>query len=307
VALWEHPGIHLVYPTPTQGTGESEDGDVTDIARVLDEKRLDAFAKYRFSRKASIRIARARATIARAASKPFESPFDVFIFHDAHAMREEAQNALLKLVEEPPVHVAIIFITSNPEGVLYTIRSRCQQVRFHPLKTTVLERVLRDYYHSDEKLARRAAAMAQGSLVRARQLTEQFDDSDREAALSFVEHLAKSDEAWAVGQGLASGRGANRESVARFLDEVSLVFRDIMAGDKSLYINADLAPRLSRLSKAWPASHVPGAIHAIYRARHDIFVRNTTIDATLAGLFLSLRRRALGQTGRRTHGLERND
>jgi len=163
----------------------------------------------------------------------------------------------------------------------------------------VLERILTGYYGVDAKTARRAAALAQGSIVRARELTEKFDDSSREAALAFVEGLAKGGDAWAVGQGLASGRGANRAAVARFLDEVSLVFRDLMAGEKSLYVNADLAARLDRLVPAWPPATLPGAIDSIYRARREIFASNTTIDATLAGLFLSLRRRAADRPPRR--------
>ena len=47
-SVLSHPGIYLVYPTPTQGSGEADDGDVTDIAKVLDEKRRDVFSRYQF-------------------------------------------------------------------------------------------------------------------------------------------------------------------------------------------------------------------------------------------------------------------
>ena len=65
-SILEHPGIHLIYPTPTQGSGEDEEGDVTDIAKILEEKRVDIFASPTFSKKTSIRIARARAVITAA-------------------------------------------------------------------------------------------------------------------------------------------------------------------------------------------------------------------------------------------------
>ncbi len=286
----EHPGIHVVFPTPSQGAGEDSDGDVADIAAALETRRADIFAAHRFARATSIRIARARATLERAAQKPFESPFDVFVFHDAHRMRVEAQNALLKLVEEPPAHVVLIFVTTNPEAILYTIRSRCQRVRFLPLRAEVVERILRGYYGADAKAARRAAALALGSVTRARDLLESGDDSEREAAVAFVEALASHDAAWALEQALSMGRGANREAVGRFLDDVAVILRDVMAGSDAPRINADLAARLDRLSPAWPTARIPALISAIDRARREITVNNATIDATLAGLFLELAR-----------------
>jgi len=291
MSLLEHPGLHLIYPTPTQGSSEGDDGDITDIAKILDEKRQDVFAKYRFSKKASIRVARARATIQQAAGKPFESPYDIFVFNDAHAMREGAQNALLKLVEEPAPHVVVIFTTSNPEGILYTIRSRCQRIRFLPLATEGIENILTSYYDADAKTARRAAAMAQGSIVRAREMVESFDDSERDAAAAFVAGLTKEGESWAIGQALLMGRGANREGVGRFLDEVSLIFRDIMTGDPELHVNRDLSKQLEKLAAHWPQAQLPGVIDRFARARGDILLGNAAIDAALADCFLEVHRR----------------
>ncbi len=47
----QHPGIHIIYPTPTQGTGEKEGDDEPDIGKVLDEKRRDVFSAYVFKKK----------------------------------------------------------------------------------------------------------------------------------------------------------------------------------------------------------------------------------------------------------------
>jgi DNA polymerase-3 subunit delta' len=289
-SLLEHPGIHLVYPTPTQGAGEPDDGDVVDIGKVLDEKRHDIFAQYRFAKKASIRIARARAVIQSANKKPFGSPYDVFIFIDAHAMREEAQNALLKLVEEPPPHCVVIFVTHNQESILYTIRSRCQQVRFTPLKTDAVERVLVDYYGVDGKTARRAAKLSQGNLQRARALVESSDDVDRRTAAAFAIELPKASESWVIGQAMDVGRTSNRDAVARYLHELSVVFRDVMSGDESLFINSDNAAELQKLVSKCERKQLPGMIDRIARARHEILVRNMNIDATLVSLFLDLLR-----------------
>jgi DNA polymerase-3 subunit delta' len=214
----------------------------------------------------------------------------VFIFVDAHTMREEAQNALLKLVEEPPRHVVMVFITTNPDAILYTIRSRCQRIRFTPLPTSVVEQVLTSYYAADAETARRAAAMSQGSIERARALVESFDDNERDAAAAFVEGMTKGGRAWALGQALAMGRGANREGVARFLDEVAVMFRDIMAGDPDLYINRDIASRIDAIAASWDRGTVPQVIDRIAIARNQILLANASVDSTLADLFLDLKR-----------------
>jgi DNA polymerase-3 subunit delta' len=290
VSRLEHPGIHLIHPTPTQGSNEGDDGDVSDISKVLEEKRRDIFSKYHFAKKASIRIARARAVIQRANTKPFDSPYHVFIFVDAHTMREEAQNALLKLVEEPTPHSVLIFITTNPESILYTIRSRCQRIRFAPLKTHVVESILTDYYEIDASSAQRAAALAQGSITRALSLAESFDDTERNNAAALVAGLTVEPESWAIGQALVIGRGSKREGVARFLDELALVFRDIMAGDPELFVNKELAQELTKISKGWERKNLPGIIEKIAQARAEILLGNMNIDATLARLLLDIHR-----------------
>jgi DNA polymerase-3 subunit delta' len=162
----EHPGIHLIYPTPTQGSGEKEKDDEGDIGKVLDEKRQDLFSTHAFPKKVSIRIARSRAVIRRANSKPFGSPYNVFVFVDAHLMREEAQNALLKLVEEPPEHCVLILITPNPDTILNTIRSRCQRVSFSPLENQVIETVLIEHYGVSDETAKEAASLSRGETRR---------------------------------------------------------------------------------------------------------------------------------------------
>ena len=289
-SIIEHPGIHLIYPTPTQGSNEDEDGDVTDIAKILATKRGDIFARESFSKKTSIRIARARAVIQRANTKPFDARYHVFIFVDAHAMREEAQNALLKLVEEPPAHVVMIFVTPNHEALLYTIRSRCQRVRFFPLKRTVLEKILTTYLGVDAAKAKRTAALAQGSIVRARALLESGDLADRDAALGLVAGIAKQPESWLFAQALVGARGANRESVARVLDEMAVILRDAMAGSAALVVNGDIQSDIERVAASWGREKLPRAIELVHETRAQVFYANANIDGALADLFLKLKR-----------------
>jgi len=70
------------------------------------------------------------AVVAAAARTPFEADYRVFVLERADTMNDEAANALLKTLEEPPRYVVLLLLTDRPTQVLPTIASRCQPVRF---------------------------------------------------------------------------------------------------------------------------------------------------------------------------------
>jgi DNA polymerase-3 subunit delta' len=285
----EHPGIHLVYPTPTQGSGEKEGDDEGDVAKILETKRDDIFAVPAFPKKVSVRIARARSVIRRAYSKPFGSRYNVFVFADAHALREEAQNALLKLVEEPPSHGALIFITPNPDTILPTIRSRCQRVRFAPLEDGVVKRILVEYYGVSRETAEAVASLSRGDIRRARQLASDADGDARERAFNLLSNLTDEPDSWVVEQAVAIARSTNRDSAARFLDDLAVAFRDVMARDETLFVNRDRREILAGQVARWNRKNLPRIIDRIIVARDGILKRNLNIDAALVDLLLEIK------------------
>src|ERR687896_1113658 len=82
--------------------------------------------------------------VAAAAHTPFESTHRVFVLERADTMNDEAANALLKTLEEPPPYVVLLLLTDRPSQVLPTISSRCQPVRFDPMPAAELARRLRE-------------------------------------------------------------------------------------------------------------------------------------------------------------------
>jgi DNA polymerase-3 subunit delta' len=78
----------------------------------------------------SIKVDQARAAIERSAYRPFEGRRRVVIVDDADAMEASAQNALLKTLEEPPSSSVFMLLTSRPDMLLPTVRSRCIRLRF---------------------------------------------------------------------------------------------------------------------------------------------------------------------------------
>ena len=106
--------------------------------------------------------------IRAAAYRPFEGGKRVFVIEAAEAMRDESQNALLKTLEEPPAFVHLILLSSDQEGLLETVASRCQTIEFAPLPAAVLEGELAGEGSAAEVAA--AARLAAGDLERARLL-----------------------------------------------------------------------------------------------------------------------------------------
>ena len=81
----------------------------------------------------------ARRWCARSLGRPFEARARAFVIDDAHIMTEQAQNALLKSLEEPPATSHVLLVTPSPQALLPTIRSRCQILRLGPLPAGLLE------------------------------------------------------------------------------------------------------------------------------------------------------------------------
>ena len=82
--------------------------------------------------------------------KPIEGSRKVYIINDSQKMTKEAQNSLLKTLEEPPEYVVIILITENENLLLNTIKSRCTKIKFNPLKDNEIIKILKEKYDYKE-------------------------------------------------------------------------------------------------------------------------------------------------------------
>src|SRR4051812_41321204 len=114
----------------------------------------------------SIKIDAVRDLIDRAAYRPFEGRRRAVIIDQADALVAAAQNGLLKTLEEPPSASVFILVTSRPDALLPTVRSRCPQLRFRPLAPDEVAVVLTRLGHSESE-ARAVAAIADGSIGQA--------------------------------------------------------------------------------------------------------------------------------------------
>jgi DNA polymerase-3 subunit gamma/tau len=81
--------------------------------------------------------------------KPLESPCRVWLLDEVHKMTNDAQNALLKILEDTPHHVYFILCTTDPQSLLATIKGRCSQFQLNPLTEKQMFRLLRKITKSE--------------------------------------------------------------------------------------------------------------------------------------------------------------
>jgi len=223
----------------------------------------------------SIKIAQIRDAVDRAAYRPFEGRRRVVVIDDADRMMAEAQDALLKTLEEPPNATTFVLVTASPEMLLPTIRSRCQRLRFGRLSPADVADVLMQKHGYAPSDAHAAASLSDGSIGRAlEEGTEAFVDA-RAAALQLLETVAPAPPPARriQGAGTLPGAGrskADRDALAQSLRALSSLLRDLGAlaaqADERALANADLRRNLEPLVRAYDRERVLRAFASVDRA-----------------------------------------
>lgn len=201
-------------------------------------------------------------------TKPFENAKKVYIIQYGDEMNEQSQNALLKLLEEPPEYAVFVILSENTESLLPTVRSRCELMKFPPVSPQEIENILkRDY--PDIKNADFLARCSGGNIKKARQLAEDEDFIPlRSGAFETLTKLLSSDiyESYEI----ADFVEANKEHAEAILDLWTEMLRDIMLiqnGKKALAVNADYIDRLSDLALMIDEKKTVDAIQYILSAQ----------------------------------------
>ena len=126
-----------------------------------------------------IKIDQVRLVQSDLALKPFEGTKKTLIVDGVDRMNTASSNAFLKTLEEPPGEALILLITSLPQSLLPTIRSRCQEVRFQPLSRQTLAQALKRKRGLSDEDAWFVAALAQGSMGRGLDMDAEREKTER--------------------------------------------------------------------------------------------------------------------------------
>ena len=121
-----------------------------------------------------IKIEQIRQMQRKVAEKPIISNNKVYIIDNADTMTIEAQNCLLKTLEEPPEYITIILICTNEGNLLSTIKSRCTRMQFEPIKDEEIKEYVKTKL-PDEQISEKLIELAQGGIGKAIKLNEKKD------------------------------------------------------------------------------------------------------------------------------------
>ncbi len=222
VGRLEHPDLHLVFPVPSGDWEKS-------MPTIIESRREDFYARGEFGGRAqSIGIGSIRKVIETVSKHPFEGRRTVVIIFDAHLMTVEAQNAFLKVLEEPPPSAVLVLVTEFPDKLLDTVLSRCQHIRFDYLGREAVGSFLETFYSVEGKEAKRISILSEGNLRRGiRFLDEGFARIRADAAsLLRVVFVGKGRDL--LGESERIAREYNRDEVRTLIDEMAVLARILM-------------------------------------------------------------------------------
>ncbi|WP_455719468.1 DNA polymerase III subunit delta' [Agathobacter sp.] len=159
--------------------------------------------------------------------KPYSSKYKVYIVDEAEKMNQQAQNALLKTIEEPPAYAVIMLLTTNADSFLQTIRSRCITLNMKSVKDEVIKSYLMSKHHIPDYQADICAAFAQGVVGKAVKLasSDEFNEL-KESALSLIKRL---DDIDVYEMGAAVKQISDYKlQVQDYFDLMMIWFRDVL-------------------------------------------------------------------------------
>lgn len=122
----------------------------------------------------SIKIDQIRQMQEEIYEKPIVSRKKVFIIDNADTMTKEAQNCLLKTLEEPPTYITIILICSNENNILVTVKSRCNKMYFDKIENTELKKFLNEKY-PEINFSENMISSFNGSIGKALEINDKLD------------------------------------------------------------------------------------------------------------------------------------
>ncbi len=209
--------------------------------------------------------------------RPYQATARFFIVDDADKMNDSASNALLKTLEEPPAASHIFLITSRPDALLPTIRSRCQILRFAPVATREIESYLLKNKHLAPADAALSARLANGKLGSAMQTDLEKFRANRTAMLSVLENiLIKENRAELLRVAEEMNDAKNKDEFETRLDILQNLIHDVWtlrhnAGEE-LLINFDIVADLRKFAEKSDAKRLSAWLSEVETLRENLAV-----------------------------------
>lgn len=213
------------------------------------------------------------------ALRPVHSRYKVAILDDADRLNMESANALLKTLEEPPDHSLIVLITSRPNHLLPTLLSRCIRVRFSPLSSREVRRIVSLRLGVGEEEAGRIERLAMGRMSDAMTMSPEALMERLAGWIADIRHESLSDIHVLLS---AAERNATDAATAHdFLVRMAAWLRDAVlasTGNTERIVHAEAAREVAD----WAAAYDGGSLLALYqRTTRALALLDRNVNARL--------------------------
>lgn len=299
-----HPNLKIIFPLPS---GSSSAGgsplkglsqkEMDTIHRELQLKSENLYRPVAVPGAHNILINSIRELKREIYYSPLEGT-KVVVFFNAHKMTQEASNALLKILEEPPSRTVMVITTSRIHALLPTIISRCQIIKFTPLSEGEIENALILNNKASPEKANLAARLSSGSYGKALNLIEADFSSTVQQLKEFLEVVKNGsyrDVAVMVGK-LSALRYEEITDLIDFLKFLILWFRDALIikqiGDErgeTLKLNRMFKSEIENFLKSHPDINIADIIELLENSI-DLIDKNIYINLILYNLIISMRK-----------------
>jgi DNA polymerase-3 subunit delta' len=225
----------------------------------------------------------------RVKCKPMEAARRAFIIDDADKMNEQAANALLKILEEPSVSNLLILVTARPYAMPQTIISRCQHMRFNPLRSETVAKFLAEQTGMDNQKALLLASLSGGSIGNAMELNKEDIVSYRSELLKLLSVTHRDDPFSLIN--FASFLGQGKKEIKQGLNILSAFFRDALVFKEvkknEMLINQDNSAFISAFAARLSGEQILQNIAQVEKAG-EIMEQNVNKSLTLETMAFKL-------------------
>lgn len=223
--------------------------------------------------------------------KPYSGPYKIYIIPDADKMTEQAQNALLKTIEEPPEYAVILLLTENIDYMLQTILSRCVVLNLKPVKQKLIEKYLMERCSVPDYVAKLSAAFSQGNVGKAIRYSTSGDflemKEDTLHLLKYIDDLEVSEIVDAIKR-----LSAHKLEINDCLDIMQLWYRDILmfkvTNDPNALLFREEYRFISGQAKKRSYEGIETIIEAMDKAKHRLKA-NVNFDIAIELMLLTIK------------------
>lgn len=223
--------------------------------------------------------------------KPYKGPYKIYIVDEAEKLNVQAQNALLKTIEEPPAYAVILLLTTNSESFLPTILSRCVTLHLKPTKDRLVRKYLMEQVKIPDYQADICVAFAQGNIGKAKRLalSEEFGQMKEHAV-----HLVKYIQEMEISE-LIFGMHRITEfkaDIADYLDLLMVWYRDVLlykaTWNPSSVVFSDEIITIEKMASKSSYEGIETILVALDKAKLRL-AANVNFDLTMELLLLTMK------------------